>query len=292
MEIIVVEDGTDSGVKAWLDQENYGSVRYIRHKRNKGLAAARNTGLEQASGEFVAYLDDDDEWKADRIEKQVQLLSDLSQSQRDKAGVVYSRHETRYPNETVVSDAGPYNSGSLRDSIIYQRKLTTPPSSFLFRKSALEAVGGFDEQLPSSIDHDIWMALADAGYHAYYVDEPLVYNSKEGHNNMVTNTEPRIQGVLQFAEKWRAVFKEWMGNRRGNEFVDRYVARVLAQLSGEKAQAGEWREALDVSLRSFEHLRTNAYNARIQTDRICRGVARRFLSRSTRKRIKTILNGS
>ncbi|WP_263834160.1 glycosyltransferase family 2 protein [Salinibacter sp.] len=289
-EILVVEDGTDSGVEAWLERGKHSTVQYIRHDRNKGLAAARNTGLERASGDYIAYLDDDDQWHRDRLKKQVALLQQLPRDQRDQVGVVYSLHETKYPDGTIVSSEGNCNEGQLRDAIVKQEKLTTPPSSFLFRMTALKNIGGFDEQLSSSIDHDIWMALADAGYHAYYVDEPLVINSKEGHDSMVTDSAPRIKGVLQFAEKWRPVFQKWVGDRRGVEFIDRYVARVLAQLSGEKAGKGEWREAIDVCLRSFKYSVPVGQNVRLQVDRICRGVARRLLSRSIRRRIKAALN--
>jgi hypothetical protein len=165
----------------------------------------------------------------------------------------------------------------LKEAILQQGELTTPPSSFLFKTAALIEIGGFDENLQSSIDHDIWMALADADYHAYYVDEPLVINSKEGHESMVTDGSHRVQGVLQFAEKWRPVFKEWMGARQGDRFVGRYVARVLAQLSGEKMGKGEWKEAIQVSLESFKQPVPFFYNTMIQADRLCRGIARKAL---------------
>lgn len=289
-EIIVVEDGTESGVETWLQQEGYSAVQYICHEHNKGLATARNTGLEQASGDYIAYLDDDDLWKPDRIAKQVRLLSQLSASQQEKTGVIYCIYETRYSSETVVANGREYNSGLLRESIIKQEKLTTPPSSFLFKKTALQEVGGFDEQLISSIDHDIWMALANADYHAYYIDDPLVINSKEGQGTMVTNTAPRILGVLQFSEKWRPVFREWIGKDRGDEFVDQYVARVLAKLAGEKAEGGEWKDAAHVFAESFKQPAPFIYNLRVQTDSVCRGIVRRFVSRPTRRKIKQAIS--
>lgn len=289
LEVIVVEDGSSTDTEDWLRKQGDSTVKYIGHQTNKGLAAARNTGLEHASGDYIAYLDDDDEWKPGRIKKQIELYSELPASKRDRLGVIYTLYETRYPEETIVADAKEFNEGCLRDAIVRQRRLTPPPSSLLFRKMALRQIGGFDEQLVSSIDHDIWMALADEGYHAYYVDEPLVYNSKEGHETMVTGGSPRIRGVIQFAEKWRPVFRTWMGDE-GEEFADRYVARVLAQLSGEKAERGEWKEVANVFRRSFQKSVPVGYNLKVQLDRIGRGIVRRYLERSKRKRIKQYLS--
>ena len=74
LEIIVVEDGSSTDTESWLRAQD-STVKYICHQMNKGLAAARNTGLKHASGEYIAYLDDDDEWKPNRIEKQIELYS-------------------------------------------------------------------------------------------------------------------------------------------------------------------------------------------------------------------------
>ncbi len=61
LEIILVEDGSDSGVGAWLQEERLEHIHYICHEENRGLAAARNTGLKLSHGTYIAYLDDDDE---------------------------------------------------------------------------------------------------------------------------------------------------------------------------------------------------------------------------------------
>jgi len=74
-------------------------------------------------------------------------------------------------------------------------------SVFLFSKLALESVGGFDEALPSSIDHDIWMSLAVYGCHADVVDELLVITyERRGISKMMSDTHHRICGVRKFVE--------------------------------------------------------------------------------------------
>lgn len=290
LEILVIEDGTDSGVESWLQRERQGEVRYVRHDQNRGLAATRNTGVIQASGTYIAYLDDDDEWKPNKISKQVKLLSTLSYNQRKNAGVIYCTDEVRYPDTSIVADSSGYNYGKLRDSILRRRRLTTPSSSYLFKAEALRDVGGFDEKLTSSIDHDIWMALADAGYHAYFVDEPLVMKSKEGHATMVTESHRRINGILQFVGKWRPVFKEWMGEDQGDAFAERYIARVMAKLAGEQAAAGEWKEMSRVFAESFGYTSQSAYNIRVNLRSIGGGLFRRAFSPRHRGKIKRVLS--
>jgi glycosyltransferase involved in cell wall biosynthesis len=241
IELAVVEDGTDTDVRAWLGAE-FPEATYIRHDENRGLAAARNTGLEWASGEFVAYLDDDDEWKPERIERQMDALRSLSSDRRAKVGVVYCGTEQRAPDGEVLSVSAPENGGDLRSSI-QDIGASTLPSTFLFVREALLDVGGFDESLSSSIDHDIWMALATGGYSAVTVDESLVIDYKSGDPSMVTNTYSRVEGVRQYVRKWTPTYQQWYGEAEGIQYGKRYFTRVIARVVRAKVEAGRLIEA-------------------------------------------------
>lgn len=239
-ELLVVEDGTKSGTEAWLRKQALEQARYVRHETNKGLAAARNTGIREAQGTHVAFLDDDDEWKPRRLERQVDLFMSLESEEQERLGVVYCPVETRYPDHVHVGTADELNQWNLRRAILEQGKLTITPSSGLFAVEALREVGGFDETLASSIDHDIWMSLAHAGYDARVVDEPLVVNDKTGEETMVTNTEQRIRGIQQFVEKWEPVFVDWLGTNEGRRFARRYLVRVLGKLLRDSLSNRNW----------------------------------------------------
>lgn len=78
LEIIVVDDCSPDGCSDKVHQymENDKRVRYIRHKQNKGVAEARNTGVNMASGEYIAFLDSDDVWLPDKLAKQMQMLQE------------------------------------------------------------------------------------------------------------------------------------------------------------------------------------------------------------------------
>jgi glycosyltransferase involved in cell wall biosynthesis len=244
LEILVVEDGSCSGIEDWIASEAKARVRYCHHDSNRGLAAARNTGLRLANGQYIAYLDDDDTWKPDRIAKQVRLLMGLSAEDRARLGVVYCGVEISYPDGYAFVPNYPKNRGNLRKAIMRSGPITLS-STFLFSRDALLEVGGFDERIVSSVDHDIWMALAAADYDVHVVDEPLVV-TYEGPSRlrMITNTSKRIAGVQAFVDKWMPTYQAWMGERDGIAFARRYYTRVIGHLAAQQLVLGRLRDAM------------------------------------------------
>jgi glycosyltransferase involved in cell wall biosynthesis len=242
LQIIVVEDGSDVGLEDWLQEQGLDHVSYERHGDNRGLAAARNTGLRLSRGEYVAYLDDDDEWKPTRIEEQVALLKDLPEDRRRAVGVVYCGTEVRSPGGSVRAIGHPVNRGKLREAIVREGAITLS-SSFLFSKEALQRVGGYDEKLRSSVDHDIWMSLAAHGYEALTLDRPLVVKYQTDHPKMTTDTATRVEGVRTYVEKWRPTYRDWLGDDAGDAYADRYFISVIGVLAAGKLVEGKLRQA-------------------------------------------------
>lgn len=243
LEIIVVEDGSPSDLKAWLVEQGRTNVVYIRHEKNLGLAAARNTGLRLAQGQYVAYLDDDDQWKPARVDRQMQAFLAFSPAKLAACAVVSCGFDRIIPRQHRVTYGPPGNHGNLKDEIL-RVGAKTPSSTFLFRRAALEAVGGFDESLQSGIDHDIWMALAVHGYDAYAVNEALVINyDRFGQSTMMTDVVRRINGVRKYLHKWQPTLELWLGNARGKRYVQLYLARVIGNLAVNKLFQCQWRDA-------------------------------------------------
>ena len=229
LQVIVVEDGSNSRVQEWVHSEGLeGNVEYIRHDSNRGLAAARNTGLQHARGEWIAYLDDDDHWKPEMLSS---LWDLVQQGVNEPLGVVYCGVEVRDPiTHGVVSILMPEINGAIKSEFI-RRGLSTRSSSSLFAQQALRAVGGFDETVASSIDHDIWMTLADHGYHTLGLDQPLTISYASRHGKMTTDVPSRIAGVRGFTNKWEPTFKEWLGDSEGTKYARAYYARVIGLLA-------------------------------------------------------------
>lgn len=209
-------------------------VFYWRHETRKGLSAARNTGIAKSSGGWIAFLDDDDEWKPDALAKRADRIKELNEEEAGLVGVVYCGCELHLIDENRVTLNMPKIEGGIKEGI-RSLDLWTISSSCIFPRKVLEEIGGFDERLCSSIDHDIWMNLASHGYHAFSVLEPLVINYKtKSRSRMVSDTTQRILGVEQYLEKWSPTFCEWFGTERGGLYISRYRRRVLGKLAGSK----------------------------------------------------------
>jgi glycosyltransferase involved in cell wall biosynthesis len=149
--VIVVDDASATDYATAIADE-YDRVRCVRHDENRGPAAARNTGIDAATGEYVAFLDDDDRWHEDKIERQAAVLSN-----RPDVGVVNCRTVAVDPAGAIVTCGGTPPSGDLADAILVDNVVGSP-SRVLVRRAALEE-HRFDESLPTKHDWDLFVRL-------------------------------------------------------------------------------------------------------------------------------------
>lgn len=243
----IVDDASEDDTRERLDRiiKANDKVFYWRHDTQRGLSAARNTGLAQSKGEYIAFLDDDDVYKPDCISKRIALLQQLSKEQYKRLGVIYCGNEIHIPHENRIKPNMPKIQGNIRK---YLQEVfgsfPAPSSTMLFPRKVLEQVGGFDENILSSVDHDIWTNLAANGFDARAVEEALVivYQNKK-RRSMVSNVKPRIQGVESFLKKWTPTYQKWYGERGAKRYKNRYRTDVLGNLAGEKLAEGRLLDA-------------------------------------------------
>ena len=262
MEIIVVEDGSDTGIEAWLQDKRLDQIRYVRHDTNKGLAAARNTGLELARGRYVAYLDDDDEWAADKIARQVACFE--AHRAPARLAVVYCGRRILAAPESPETEVHPQVHGSIR-AYIGKHGLYTVSSSNLFRRDLLTAIHGHDEALRSHVDFDLWMKLARAEYETDFVDECLVVSRPHTGVRMMRDPKPRLVATEQFVGKWFPEWVDWFGPRRAREYRAEFREMILQSLADVYMEQGRVAGAARMYLRiigdspgskrSYAHLR-------------------------------------
>lgn len=168
LELIVINDGsTDSTAEV---------VRSRRDERarcitivNGGVAGARNRGLDLASGDFIAFLDADDAWRPEKLERQLDLIG-----QRPTAGLCFTSAELvdgglRRIREEVAFSFTDFTEALLKNGNV----VTGSASSTIVRRSVLERVGGFDPQLSQCADWDLWLRLSLATEFVV-INEPLV----------------------------------------------------------------------------------------------------------------------
>jgi glycosyltransferase involved in cell wall biosynthesis len=174
IELILIDDGSTDDSPELID--SYGSRVVTVRQKNKGVGHARNAGILRARGDFVAFLDQDDWWTPDKVEKQVRVfLTD------DRIGLVHTG--VSHYDEVTAAFAQPFVPNARRAEIIgncYDRLLMGNfiyNSSVMVRKSMLDAVGGFDTEICGNTvqDYDLWLRFAQQSIFAYLPEELLVF---------------------------------------------------------------------------------------------------------------------
>ena len=198
LQVVVVDDSPrDFSHRAAVAElvAGYG-VQYIAHDTCQGACAARNTGLAAAQGQFIAFLDDDDVWKPEKLQRQLEGF------QKESVALVYCRHELLDTATGKVEQRYPtVCQGRIFDELIKANFIGS--TSFpLMRTEALRQIGGFDVQMPSSQDHDVWLRLAER-YEVAYVDAPLVTYYVHSGDQISKNYARVVGGLSRIDRKHR-----------------------------------------------------------------------------------------
>ena len=177
-EIIVVDDGSSDDTVAVLKElsEKYPALCF-KSQKNKGNAGAKNTGIEMATGKYVAFLDADDVWLPNRLSSQVELLK-KEPSLKWAAGAYLE--VTYVDGKTVVCGSSKLQPAvaSADDSIHEALKLIASPTSvwigtIIAETEAIRALDGFCEELLGCDDSDLWVRMALANQQIGFVVEPV-----------------------------------------------------------------------------------------------------------------------
>jgi len=163
-EVIVVDDGSpsDSARDVVLGCQDPRLV-YLRVPVSRGPAAARNAGIAKATAAYIAFLDDDDEWLADKLKIQLPVLEHSGAS----VGAV---HTARITVDEIAGKRTTTRSPATFDP---HRGNTVTTSTVLMKRVCFDAVGLFDEKLRAGSDFDMWVRLSEV-FQLQYIDVPLV----------------------------------------------------------------------------------------------------------------------
>jgi glycosyltransferase involved in cell wall biosynthesis len=200
-EIVVVDDASDESTRGVVRSFGDRRIKYMRHQANLGVASARNTGILNSAGRFIAFLDDDDEWLPEKLELQV----DRMESVEGSVGAICCGHvEVDSSSHRIVAEMRPRLKGRVFEALLAQGSFNHT-STMLVRAECFRRVGLFDPALRYGEDLDMWLRLARE-YEFDFVDRPLVrlYFQPSGltqdYSAIVSGAEIHLQKYREFFE--------------------------------------------------------------------------------------------
>ncbi|MGA2159075.1 MAG: glycosyltransferase family 2 protein [Dehalococcoidia bacterium] len=192
-EIVVVDDGSIDNTHQVVINFHDERVRYIRHEINMGVAAARNTGLRASVGEYIAFLDSDDEWRPAKLEKQIDAMTKATPD----VGVVYTATEVAVGNQHQYLPLVTYPNNVAFKTVLAGKFPTT--STLLVRKECLLEIGLFDEEFRCGEDWDFMIRLSKR-YGFKSVPEALTIYHRIA--DSITNRKSIIAGFKKILSKY------------------------------------------------------------------------------------------
>lgn len=237
-ELIIVDDGSSDDTAATVGCINDSRIRFFQ-QTNQGQSVARNTGLGEASGEFIAFLDSDDEWCPQKLEQQLAAF-DVN----PEAILVYG-------NELFIGADGlkfihgrqhPL-TGDVSRQLVLGNFINL--NTTLVRRSALPAQPVFAPEMRAGEDYDLWLRLSCKGSFAYVDEVWARYNMSgervsDGYETVYANNERSL--AMLFSQHPNRFEKSLVRNA----FCLLYVRRGRA-----RASAGRFKKAIDDYVHAF-----------------------------------------
>jgi len=257
-EIVVVDDGSTDNTREMVEGLKSEKIRHVRHEQNRGCSAAYNTGILAATGEIIAFLDSDDRWKPDNLERQMGFLA-----RHPEVDAVFSDVEIIAGSRVIPSLIGLMNSfpkllqGKPRGSehVFNQRQMylclleevPVKPTAVLVRRELYDKAGLFNEAWPSGTDWDLFLRFSKLASFGY-IDLPL---SIQKWSVDATHRKYLEQDKVFLLEVCREEKKKLKNDREGLKAVNRQILGHCSNLGYLYLYSGRRRKSVSIYLRGF-----------------------------------------
>ena len=247
IEILVVDDASTDDTESVVENYDDPRIRYVRHAENRGGSAARNTGIETAEGDFVAFLDDDDEWHPKKLEAQIRAYDRTNSA----VGVVYTGIEIVNKDGKTNTVKTPRIEGDVTAELLLGNVIGSFSALFVDRRT-IERTGQLDERFPSWQDWEYYIRLSqEAGFAV--VREPLVIKHSAAHEQISDDLETKLTETYPLlVEKFDSLAAAY-----GRRFHRRWRGRLLFHLGYATLLRGQYALARRLLTRALVRDPTN-----------------------------------
>jgi glycosyltransferase involved in cell wall biosynthesis len=219
--VFVIDDGSTDGSVELVRAHRIPLVTVVETP-HRGVSHARNVGIARSRADFIAFLDSDDLWAEDKLEQQVAVLADNRRASVVTCGSMCFDMQHRPIAGTRYS---PQLRGKVFEDTLRQGYVRGGLSSnMLVQRSALLAVGGYDETMAFGEDLDLWLRLA-RNYTFDYCEAPLAFIVENLHSATRRHTTAlrRRETVLQPL----CSLEKWLEERASNRWILAFAARLI-----------------------------------------------------------------
>lgn len=199
-EALIVDDGSTDGTAELAHRYAEQDPRYrLLRQPNSGVSAARNQAISQARGEFVAFLDADDVWSEEKLERQVAVMAEHETVDVTYCAPIWCDENCRPLFEPDWTRYCGLHTGD--DFFVLQyTSFFLLPSTVMVRRRVLRETGGFDATLRNAEDCEMWLRLSQAGYRFFGTPEALLlYRRHPGNLSMVANFDAALSAVSRYS---------------------------------------------------------------------------------------------
>jgi len=247
-ELIVVDDGSTDGTGAEVASFQDPRVRLVTLAKRSGQSGARNAGIAESRGEWIAFLDSDDEWLPEKLARQ---MARVDQGPADYGAVYCACYRQHAGEAPELRPKGELPEGDLFDALLRGKKAPTP-SVYVVKRAALIAAKGFDERMIAASDIDMWLRLARASCLFAAVQEPLAIKHDYGSGQIKQDAMAKLAGFRGMDRRWGPVMRRRLGEKAYQKWRDKRL-RSIAKKQGanieELVARGARAEALRYAVR-------------------------------------------
>jgi glycosyltransferase involved in cell wall biosynthesis len=196
-ELIIVDDASTDNTREVAKDFHDSRIQYLPLVHNRGVSTARNAGLKECRGKYIAFLDSDDEWVPEKLAKQIQVF----ETSDEKVGAIYSSINIIDGQAIQQKDNQVTIAGDIYENLLYQNFVGTP-SSVIVKRESLTAETLFDPLLRCAEDWDFWLQIAK-NWHFARITEPLIiYRNHNDQERGSTNSDAIVEGYLRFLNRY------------------------------------------------------------------------------------------